>query len=206
MQIRFHNSVVKAVQDNQYDVNDDELGRLVETKFKAGAVDERVGDSYFRILVRRSQRVAEGNDMERVNAAHKPMYKIVRERAVTPDVAPKKSDSSLRKAEKHRVRNSRTQFARTAKSALVQWLSASESNTLDSLDVESVTKAGLERDTRDLRSKAAEDAGENTPEGRVHKRLAALITALQGIEDAHKRMDMTEATLKAIAEALTYSA
>lgn len=202
----FHTSIVKIAAGSDYNLSDEDLGTLVETKVKAGAVDAGVGDTYFRVLVRRSQievaTAGEGTHTDAVLAgvdrAHKGMMAIVNDRVITPDIAPKDSDSSETKAEKRAERQRRTGFARSSKSALVRWIKAG--GDLMGLNPADATKSGCERTAVETEKAAAEAAGENTPQAKVAKRLAGLITALNQIDDAAERAALVRQCTVAIAK------
>jgi hypothetical protein len=174
---RFHASVVRTVRESQYQVTDGDLGELIKTKAKAGAVDSAVGDTYFGVLVARSIKGCAGSDQQdkqlaAVDEAHKGMLTVVHEALNT---------KTMDRAEKQ----SATGFARSAASVLRRWIKAGGDLMNVSLDGD-IKKSQFEAQCREAEKEEAEAKGENTPEGKVSKRLASLLTAL-GQLDAIQR-------------------
>jgi hypothetical protein len=174
---RFHASVVRTVRESQYQVTDGDLGELIKTKAKAGAVDVAVGDTYFGVLVARSicghsPHLGMEDALSSVDAAHKGMLTVVHEALNT---------KTMDRAEKQ----SATGFARSAASVLRRWIKAG-GNLMD-VDLDGdIKKSQFEAQCRETEKAEAEAKGENTPEGKVSKRLASLLTAL-GQLDAIQR-------------------
>jgi len=173
-------SILKNIHDNSYQITDEDLEQLVSVKVKSESVDNTLTDDYFRVLIRRSKD-AEGTDEERVTEAHKGMMKVVNKAVITRDIAPNPNDSSEKKAEKTAERQRRTGFARSSASVLRRFLKSG--GHLDDLDPAVHGKSMVEKLAREQEQDIAESKGENTPEGKVLKRLASLITALGQIED-----------------------
>jgi hypothetical protein len=173
---RFHASVVRTVRESQYQVIDGDLGELIKTKAKAGAVDVAVGDTYFGVLVARSVtlsgRGGEQAQLAAVDEAHKGMLTVVHEALNT---------KTMDRAEKQ----SATGFARSAASVLRRWIKAGGDLMNVSLDGD-IKKSQFEAQCREAEKEEAEAKGENTPEGKVSKRLASLLTALGQLEDRQR--------------------
>jgi hypothetical protein len=187
MAIRFHSSIVKSISESNFRPSDDDIVTLVQTKVKAGAVDEGIGDTYFGVLVGRTQdKVSKYADTEAtlkgLDAVHKELMVLVNKGAITPEVQPNKADDSETKARKHGERQRRTGFARSAASTLRRWISAG--GNIHEVDAANAKKSRFTVEAKEAETEAANEAGLNTPEGKVAKRLASLITALQQVDEA----------------------
>lgn len=187
---RFHSSIVNIVAESAYRPTDEQLSQLVQTKVKAGKVDDGIGDTYFGVLVANSQDEytkiaaigAEGY-LEAVDAANKRLLEVVKAAVITPEIEAKESDDSTTKEIKYKERQKRTGFARSSASVLRRWIRAGG----DLMVLEpGTTKSTVDTTAKQEEEKAAEAAGENTPEAKVAKRLASLITALNQLDDSHK--------------------
>lgn len=187
MTIRFHNSIVKAVTESNFRPSDEEVVTLVQTKIKAGAVDDGIGDTYFGVLVGRTQDKAyRGADQERVlealAEAHKELMVLVNKGAITPDVAANDKDDAETKREKYAERQRRTGFARSSASTLKRWIVGG--GDIFALDPKDAKKSTIQAEGKAMADEAAEEAGENTPEAKVAKRLASLLTALSQLPES----------------------
>jgi hypothetical protein len=191
----FHVSIVKTVAADDYDCTDADLSVLVATKVKAGRVDEGVADTYLGVLVRRSQKAVNSSKdyMEAIDKAHKGMYAVAKKAEITPEI------EDLTKKENRTERDRRTVFARTAATTLRKWVEAG--GDLLALIPADVRKTALTTDAKKLAEKAA-DPAENTPEAKVAKRLAGLITALNQVENAGERAKLAEQCRAAIHKGL----
>ena len=193
MQPRFHTSIVKTIQSDDYNVDDNVLETLVNTKVKAGKVDDGIGDTYLSVLLKRSQNEMAGqkrdedSQLAAIDRAHKGMYKVVKRAVITPEI------SDQTKSENRAERDRRGGFARSSASVLRRYVKSGGS--LFDLEPGKVRKTAMEKAAKELEHQAREAAGENTPEAKVAKRLASLITALNQIEDNKARMAARDAAV-----------
>lgn len=182
---RFHASIVKAIADSSFRPTDEDVVTLVQTKVKAGAVDEGVGDTYFNVLRTEAcdnyERDVASGMLESIDAANKRLMVLVNRGAITPDIEASEYDDSDTKATKYAERQKRTAFARTSASALRRYVKAGG----DLLTL-TLGKSATEKLAAKLEGEASEAAGENTPEAKVAKRLAGLITALNQIDEGSR--------------------
>lgn len=202
---RFNVSIVRAIADEGYRPSDEALVTLVQTKVKAGTVDEGIGDTYFGVLATESRdnyektgTVGTEAALAAVDEANKRLMVLVNRGAITPEIEANASDDSDTKRAKYEARQKRTGFARSSASVLRRWIKAG--GDLSKIDPASMGKSTIDRAAKGAEQEAAEQAGENTPEAKVSKRLASLITALNQLEGEDKANFVAHcvATLNAI--------
>lgn len=186
---RFHASIVKLIAESSFRPTDDDVVTLVQTKVKAGTVDEGIGDTYFSVLrteavdnYEKMMAVGPEAQLEAIDAANKRLMVLVNRGAITPDIEASEHDTAEVKAVKYAERQKRTGFARSSASVLRRAVKSG-------MDLTEITegKSATERSIRSAEAEAAEAAGENTPEAKVAKRLASLITALNQMDEAPRK-------------------
>lgn len=152
-----------------------------------------VRSSYLRVLVAHAQhelgnaRVSERTQLDVLERVNARLYAVILRAVTTPDVA---NAEDLEPAERRRralERNSRSAFARTAKSTLASWIKAG--GKLPSLDPAEVSKGAL----RELY--AQQRAGPSTLADRISRAESRLESLLLKVakEDLDAARDMVEA-------------
>jgi hypothetical protein len=188
MNIRFHSTIIAAVRAASYRVTEDELVKLIETKVAGDKVTGMLDDDYFRIQLRRNKDADHQNPGDALEV-HKVVSKAMLDRVnaitITPDIKPNPADSSEVKAEKTAKRQAASNFARSAACVLRKYIEMG--GDLGALDPEVHGKNAVASLTRTMKAEADEESGENTPEAKVAKRLASLITALNQIPGGSAR-------------------
>jgi hypothetical protein len=187
MNIRFHSTIIAAVRAASYRVTDGDLDKLIQTKVAGDAVTTMLDDDYFRVQLRRTKDAdiqSPGDALEAHKFVAKGMLDRVNAITITPDIKPNPADSSEVKAEKTAKRQTATNFARSAACVLRKYIEMG--GDLGALDPEVHGKNAVASLTRTLKAEADEESGENTPEAKVAKRLASLITALNQLDPTAK--------------------
>jgi hypothetical protein len=118
--------------DQDYDISQEDVRELVETKLASGEVDKTLVDGYFKVLYKRTityikeqSFVDEKNREAALERADGTMYPIVLEVInKMADVQPNANDSVEVKRAKALRRNERSNYARSAKSAILKAIKA----------------------------------------------------------------------------------
>jgi hypothetical protein len=182
MSIKFHATIISMLADNHHRVTDEDLGKLIRTKAAGDKVGEALGDSYFRVMVRRTQdkiSAQKGEPVQFLDAVGKAMMDVVNATLITDDIAPNESDSSADKARKTAERQRVTGFARSAKSTLKTWMQ--NGGDIMTLDADTVTKSSLT-----LANKESKAESSKSDDERARERLAALITSIRKVAESDK--------------------
>jgi len=188
MNIRFHSTIIASIRAASFRVTDEELDKLIGTKVAGDKVADTLGDDYFRVQLRRTKDADyqnPGNPLEVHGTVAKTMLDRVNKVVITPDIKPSAADSSEVKAEKTAKRQAASNFARSAACVLRKYIEMG--GDLGALDPEVHGKNAVASLTRTMKAEADEESGENTPEAKVAKRLASLITALNQIPGGSAR-------------------
>jgi hypothetical protein len=151
--------VLSRLEARQYLATDADIAALTETYVNSQDRATTVGSSYLKVLLAGVQReLGDGVEMApkkytnltpeaaaaqraALNTVHDRYYAIVTRVAVTPDIVDDEDLVQEERAERALARNRRTNFARTAKSALMAWLKVN--GDLTELPVLQTTKAQL---------------------------------------------------------------
>lgn len=182
----FHASIIRTVAESAYEIDDATVADLVSKAVKAGVVSGVLNENYFGVLVTRARRalgtatVTVESQLEAIETANKPLQGIVNSSVA----AVVEARTDLAKDERARERNRLSGFARSAVSVLRRWVKAG--GDLSALEVGAYKKSRFEREAAEHEKAAAGEAGENTPEAKVAKRLASLITALNQLDASHR--------------------
>lgn len=187
-----------------FNVDDATITELARIGASGDAVTSRVGGTYLKVLVARSQDFATKADypeQKAVDAVNAQIYRAVLAGVTTADCC---DDTSLDRAERSRrslERNRRSNFARTAVSTLRTWLSTV--GKLEDLDPSLVTKAAMIEAINTARARARDtlavtstDATATSPlplndteaaAARAYKRLYAALRRIKATDPARAR-------------------
>lgn len=143
-----------AIEADGYKAAHDRIIAISRLAVAGDAVAGRAGTTYLRVLVHDSRERLDGHDPHfAVNEAVRINYPSVLAGVATPEIA---DDPETDKPERKRralERNRRSNFARTAASALRSYVGAG--GDLDALDISTVTKSSLIAATAELNTPKA---------------------------------------------------
>jgi len=169
--IRFHKTIVAVCTESEYRINNDTLGQLIRTKAASGAVDEKLADDSFRVLLRRvKDEEAQGKPaLEALEYHHKGIMEVATAVLITPDIAANPKDDTDTKKTKTAARQKATGFLRSSACVLRKYVRIH--GTVKALDPMVHGKSAVE-------DMCDDDTATKTPEEQVQARLASLMTAL----------------------------
>lgn len=126
-----------------YLVSDTVLANLARDYVDGVARTDSIRGGYLRILVAHSKRAFRSvkDAIQAVEQTHQHLYGVISEAVLTKDIAAEEGLSKEEAARRARERNRRTNFARTAKSALMGFLK--RGGKLQTLKPHAVTKDAL---------------------------------------------------------------
>lgn len=171
--------ITKRLIQQGYDVTDDDVRELASTKLAAGEVDGKLGEGYFKVMLRRvttHPKFAFGEGLKALEDVDSTMYGIVL--SVVNDMEdcrPNLHDSKEVKADKAKLRNSRTNYARSAKSVIKKALTVGVN--LDSDSASKLGKTALEAEAKKYSS------AQLTPEQKVWASFNSLSRRLSELKD-----------------------
>jgi len=116
-------TITRALVENGYEITQEQVRELAETRLASGEVDKSLTEGYFKVLLKRTQQhilsqSTEGR-LQALDKADETMYPIV----ITvineqDDCKPNHNDSADTKKAKAKLRNERSNYARSAKSVI----------------------------------------------------------------------------------------
>lgn len=137
--------VISGISESGYTPTLAQLRELAALSVGATRLKDTIGTTYLRALARRARdlSVVHGSFLIAVDMAHKALYPPILEGVTTDDVKPL-HDPAYRAENKRRSleRNARSNFARTAASALRKFVAAG--GDLLRLDIAAMTKSSLD--------------------------------------------------------------
>jgi hypothetical protein len=198
-------AATEALAKSGFLVSDTVLAGMAREYVESSGRIDTVRGSYLRILVAHAQQELESLGLTRpptesvlaaVNAAHEHLYAVILSAVVTDEIKDADGLDQTEKDRRTKERNRRSNFARSAKSVLMQWVRTG--GKLPSLKPEEVTKVGLEKQFRPARQTAPA-----TVEEKIDATRDRLLTHVQSLaqEDltaARKLVTAIEAKLNAI--------
>lgn len=155
-----------------------------------------VNESYLKVLVAHSQKELKASKtasqeamIGAVTAAHERLYNVILAAVITPDIEHEDDLESTERAARARERNRRSNFARSAKSVLVNWLRAG--HKLSALDPASANKEQMQREYKPAQQSTADQI--QSAQAKLFKLLRQLAAEDPGA--ARERLAEVEAQL-----------
>ena len=149
-------TITRRLVEQDYDISDADVRELCETKLASGEVDKNLNEGYFKVLYSRTvQRIklVHNPDVQArkdcLDAAHGGMYAIVLDVINgLDDCKPNHQDSPEVKKAKALRRNERSNYARSAKSAILKAIEAGIS--IEDKRPDMVGKTALEKEAKQV--------------------------------------------------------
>lgn len=207
-------NLLTQIENAHYIATPETIEKLAATRFDSQALADRAQGAYFRVLLASVQRAVAGKPtlrarrgkiapltapeiavhletFEKVNA---DLYAAVIRGSVTADVADSESLKADERRERSLARNRRTNYARTAASAIRGYIRAG--NDVTRIPVGTATKGSL------LRSGA--DATNTSPQSKLERAASRLLKQLEtfGTDDAAAAREVLQSTLARSADML----
>jgi hypothetical protein len=208
-------NILTQIENANYLATADAIEKLAATRFDSQDLADRAQGAYFRAVLASTQRAIAGkptlrvrkargagalsapqiaNHLEAFERVNTELYGAVIRGSVTPDVADSDSLKTEERRERSLARNRRTNYARTAASAIRGFIRGGGDVTR--IPVGSATKSEL--------LKRGMNATTGTPETRIERAATRLMSAIEtlGEEDEAAAREVLQATLKKSTELL----
>lgn len=151
-------TITRRLVEQDYDISDEDVRELCETKLASGEVDKNLNEGYFKVLYSRTVKRIKATFLPHptveqrrdcLDKAHDGLYSIVLDVINgLDDCKPNHQDSPEVKKAKTLRRNERSTYARTAKSAILKAIEAGIA--IEDKRPDMVGKTALEKEAKQV--------------------------------------------------------